>query len=88
MGHGHVEASLPGGLRFTLDTEESIRSFDRAGRHPPKVIGSPWLFNANRLKRSTASTKRSLALALRDTRNRGTRSGASATHKSTIPTET
>jgi uncharacterized glyoxalase superfamily protein PhnB len=28
MGHGHVEASLPGGLRFTLDTEESIRSFD------------------------------------------------------------
>jgi uncharacterized glyoxalase superfamily protein PhnB len=28
MGHGHVETSLPGGLRFTLDTEESIRSFD------------------------------------------------------------
>jgi catechol 2,3-dioxygenase-like lactoylglutathione lyase family enzyme len=28
MGHGHVEASLPGGLRFTLDAEESIRSFD------------------------------------------------------------
>jgi uncharacterized glyoxalase superfamily protein PhnB len=27
-GHGHVEAMLPGGLRFTLDTEESIRSFD------------------------------------------------------------
>jgi catechol 2,3-dioxygenase-like lactoylglutathione lyase family enzyme len=28
MGHGHVEAVLPGGLRFTLDTEESIRSFE------------------------------------------------------------
>src|SRR5213076_491450 len=28
MGHGHVEATLPGGLRFTLDTEASIRSFD------------------------------------------------------------
>lgn len=28
MGHGHVETMLPGGLRFTLDTEESIRSFD------------------------------------------------------------
>ena len=28
MGHGHVEATLPGGLRFTLDTEETIRSFD------------------------------------------------------------
>lgn len=27
-GHGHVEASLPGGLRFMLDTEESVRSFD------------------------------------------------------------
>jgi uncharacterized glyoxalase superfamily protein PhnB len=28
MGHGHVEAALPGGLRFTLDAEESIMSFD------------------------------------------------------------
>jgi uncharacterized glyoxalase superfamily protein PhnB len=28
MGHGHVEAELPGGVRFTLDTEETIRSFD------------------------------------------------------------
>ena len=27
-GHGHVEASLPGGLRLMLDTEETIRSFD------------------------------------------------------------
>ena len=27
-GHGHVETALPSGLRFTLDTEESIRSFD------------------------------------------------------------
>jgi uncharacterized glyoxalase superfamily protein PhnB len=26
-GHGHVEASMPGGIRFMLDTEESIRSF-------------------------------------------------------------
>jgi catechol 2,3-dioxygenase-like lactoylglutathione lyase family enzyme len=34
MGHGHVEAPLPGGLRFTLDTEESIRSFNPAW-HPP-----------------------------------------------------
>jgi catechol 2,3-dioxygenase-like lactoylglutathione lyase family enzyme len=28
MGHGHVETVLREGLRFTLDTEESIRSFD------------------------------------------------------------
>ena len=27
-GHGHVEATLDGGIRFTLDTEETIRSFD------------------------------------------------------------
>jgi catechol 2,3-dioxygenase-like lactoylglutathione lyase family enzyme len=27
-GHGHVEASLPGELRFMLDTEETVRSFD------------------------------------------------------------
>ncbi len=27
-GHGHVEASLPGGMRFMLDTEEVVRSFD------------------------------------------------------------
>ena len=27
-GHGHVETTLPGGLRFTLDTQASIRSFD------------------------------------------------------------
>ena len=25
--HGHAEAELPGGLRFMLDTEETIRSF-------------------------------------------------------------
>jgi catechol 2,3-dioxygenase-like lactoylglutathione lyase family enzyme len=28
IGHGHVETALPGGLRFTLDTEQAIRSFD------------------------------------------------------------
>jgi uncharacterized glyoxalase superfamily protein PhnB len=26
--HGHVEAALPGGLRFMLDTVETIKSFD------------------------------------------------------------
>ena len=33
-GHGHVEATLQGGLRFTLDTEESIRSFDQEWTPP------------------------------------------------------
>lgn len=27
-GHGHVEAVLDGGIRFALDTEDTIRSFD------------------------------------------------------------
>jgi uncharacterized glyoxalase superfamily protein PhnB len=35
-GHGHVEALLPGGLRFTLDTEESVRSFDPDWSPPSK----------------------------------------------------
>ena len=34
MGHGHVEASLPGGLRLLLDSEESIRSFDPSWSPP------------------------------------------------------
>jgi len=34
MGHGHVEAPLPGGLRFTLDTDRSVRSFDPAWSPP------------------------------------------------------
>jgi catechol 2,3-dioxygenase-like lactoylglutathione lyase family enzyme len=27
-GHGHVEATLPGGLRFMLDSEEVVKSFN------------------------------------------------------------
>jgi catechol 2,3-dioxygenase-like lactoylglutathione lyase family enzyme len=34
MGHGHVEAPLPGGLRFTMDTEASIKSFDPSWNPP------------------------------------------------------
>lgn len=34
MSHGHVEAELPGGLRLTLDTEETIRSFDSTWSPP------------------------------------------------------
>jgi uncharacterized glyoxalase superfamily protein PhnB len=33
-GHGHVEAPLPGGLRFTLDTEESVRALDPSWSPP------------------------------------------------------
>jgi uncharacterized glyoxalase superfamily protein PhnB len=34
MGHGHAEVTLPSGLRFMLDTEASIRSFDPAWTPP------------------------------------------------------
>jgi uncharacterized glyoxalase superfamily protein PhnB len=27
-GHGHVEATLPGGMRLMLDTVETVKSFD------------------------------------------------------------
>ena len=30
----HVEAPLPGGMRYALDTEEVIRSFDPGWRRP------------------------------------------------------
>jgi predicted lactoylglutathione lyase len=33
-GQGHVEAQLPGGLRFMLDTEETVRSFDPEWQPP------------------------------------------------------
>jgi catechol 2,3-dioxygenase-like lactoylglutathione lyase family enzyme len=33
-GQPHVEATLPGGMRFALDTEETIRSFDPSWQAP------------------------------------------------------
>ena|SRR5438552_151972 len=33
-GHGHVEATLPGGLRFMLDTHETVQSFDEKWTPP------------------------------------------------------
>ncbi|MGH2776732.1 MAG: VOC family protein [Actinomycetota bacterium] len=33
-GHGHVEATLPGGFRFALDTEKTVRSFDPDWKPP------------------------------------------------------
>ena len=33
-GEGHVEAQLPGGMRYGLDTEEVMRSFDPEWQRP------------------------------------------------------
>jgi catechol 2,3-dioxygenase-like lactoylglutathione lyase family enzyme len=81
MGHRHVEASLPGELRFTLDTEESIRSFD-PGWAPPSgghrvavAFRCESLDDVDRLYRDSQTPARPA------TRSRGTRSGASATRK-------
>ena len=37
-GHGHAEATLPGGLRFMIDSEDSVKSF-APGWAPP--VGDP-----------------------------------------------
>jgi catechol 2,3-dioxygenase-like lactoylglutathione lyase family enzyme len=36
---GHVEAQLPGGVRYMLDTEEVIRSFDPEWQRPDGHVG-------------------------------------------------
>jgi catechol 2,3-dioxygenase-like lactoylglutathione lyase family enzyme len=45
-GRPHVEATLPGGLRFALDTEETIRSFEPDWQRPS---GGPGIGLAFRL---------------------------------------
>ncbi|GAB3442079.1 VOC family protein [Actinophytocola sediminis] len=38
-GEPHVEATLPGGLRFAWDTEETVRSFDPSYQRPSDGAG-------------------------------------------------
>jgi catechol 2,3-dioxygenase-like lactoylglutathione lyase family enzyme len=38
-GHGHVEATLPGGLRIAWDTVETVRSFDPEWVEPAGAPG-------------------------------------------------
>jgi catechol 2,3-dioxygenase-like lactoylglutathione lyase family enzyme len=58
-GHGHVETTLQGGLRFTLDTEESIRSFDPGWVAPLPGTGRRSPSCVRPRTRSTASTRTS-----------------------------
>ena len=76
----HVEAPLPGGMRYALDTEDVMTLVRRRmaaadGRATPRAARSA----ANRRRRSTGSTPSSSVPAAGSTRSRGTRSGASAT---------
>jgi catechol 2,3-dioxygenase-like lactoylglutathione lyase family enzyme len=49
-GHGHAEAELPAGLRFMLDTVETIRSFDPEWQPPS---GGPSVATAFRCESAT-----------------------------------
>lgn len=46
-GHGHVEAKLPGGLRFMLDTVETIKSFDPEWEPPSGGHGGAIAFRCD-----------------------------------------
>lgn len=39
LGHGHVEAALPGGIRFALDTVANVSSFDPDWKAPSGAHG-------------------------------------------------
>ncbi len=43
--HGHAEATLDGGVRLMLDTEESIRSFEPDWRRAPGSPGASVAFH-------------------------------------------
>jgi hypothetical protein len=86
--HGHVETTLPGGLRFTLDTEESILSFDPdwlppAGGHRMAVA-----FLCESPPEVDCVYRELIEAALRVTENPGMHAGASATPRRRIPTAT
>src|SRR5262245_33177638 len=72
-GEGHIEATLPNGVRFMLDDEEVIRSFRpdwSAGARPR------WTSSGVASGRPASTPRRSL----------GTRSGDSATRSCATPT--
>jgi catechol 2,3-dioxygenase-like lactoylglutathione lyase family enzyme len=46
-GHGHVEATLPGGLRIAWDTYEVIRSFDPEWSEPSGPPGMSLAFRVD-----------------------------------------
>ena len=83
----HLEAALPSGVRLMLDTEKLVRTFDPEWERPVgSSIGLAFLcLSPARVDEVYA---RSSPPDSRARRNRGTRSGASATPKSSTPTAT
>ena len=82
----HVEAPLPGGMRYALDTEDTMRAFDPSWKRPSEVTPSVEPSGATRRTRSTRSIATFSPQAHPHTRSRGMRSGASATRSSRIRT--
>jgi hypothetical protein len=78
-GHGHVETTLPGGLRFTLDTQASIRSFDPDWSPPLGGQAVAVAFRCESPSDVAASTGTWSSRALESTRSPGMRFGVSAT---------
>jgi catechol 2,3-dioxygenase-like lactoylglutathione lyase family enzyme len=78
----HVEAPLPGGLRYTLDTEDVMRSFDPDWKRPSDGHAVGGAFRCNSPDEVDQVYSDLLAAGATRTRNHGTRSGASATRRS------
>ena len=85
-GEGHIEATLPSGVRFMLDAEEVVKSFRpdwtrETGNQLALAFECASPAEVDETLRARARRPGS-----RPRRSRGTRSGASATRSSAIPT--
>jgi catechol 2,3-dioxygenase-like lactoylglutathione lyase family enzyme len=78
----HVEAALPGGMRYALDTEEFIHAFDPEWERPSGGHAGGGAFRCESSEEVDRVYRELLDAVPRPTRNRGTRSGASATRSS------
>jgi catechol 2,3-dioxygenase-like lactoylglutathione lyase family enzyme len=75
----HVEAPLPGDMRYALDTEDVIRSFDPDWKRPTEGHAGGGAFRCDSPDEVDQVYRDLLGAG---TRSPGTRSGASATRRS------
>ena len=85
----HVEVTLPGGLRLMFDTQDTIRPFDPSWTPPTGGPAMALAFDCGDAgRRRRRPRRRSSPPATAATSRRGTRSGVSATRRSSTPTAT